>query len=324
MNLELAKPDHLDVWLAIFTSNQRLLRAADAGDRSQCIGSMKDLLESVAKVVVTTRGETVEPNVRFPKVITRAHVALERQPGEGLVADSPLREIAQSAMTIATQFAQLRNAMGTGHGRAYEPEIEDEMFEVGMEAGMLWLRWALRRLGAMAFGLPKPLVNDLRRGTPFRRGAVAARLEAAHLESLDEAEQRRVGVAVGQRAMRETFLVREEGVRACANSTDLVRWPPAYRIGVMEGLFFNDREQLTLDNWMADVVSQVIAPHPDLGRHLTVLAERISSVPDLVSETDVETALSAHEMMRAGRDLLPESTRKIWDVITGAINPGPL
>src|SRR3712207_6471320 len=88
---------------------------------------------------------------------------------------------------------------------------------------MLWTRWALRRLGHLLFGMPTSLVNDLDQGATFYSGLRTARLEATGLDRLAEPDQRRVGLAVAQRAMRGTLLAAREGVRACADSDDLMR-----------------------------------------------------------------------------------------------------
>lgn len=84
----------------------------------------------------------------------------------------------------------------------------------------------------------EPLVGDLQSGVPFSKGVLAARLAAANVPALEESEQRRLGVAVGQRAARETFTVRIDGIDACAQ--DPGRWPDPYREGVTEGLFINE------------------------------------------------------------------------------------
>lgn len=312
MDLELERPNHIGEveWEAISAYHERLLRAGDARDRPQSIGSLKDLMECIAKAVVTMRGEVVEPALDFQSLITRAHRALERQPGEGLSATPPLRSVSQGAKSIAINVASLRNAFGTGHGRAYEPEINDELFNVGLEAGMLWCRWALRRLGALAFGLPEALIRDL--GTAwFLRGEVAARLDAANLRALPETEQRRVGIAVGRRSMRETFLVRQEGVAACANSTDLQRWPSAYRVGVLWGLFFDAHEELTIDRWMADVVPLIVAPVAELNSQLKDLRDTISRIPAPLTNVDFARPYEIQALLRSGEDLLPADSRRL-------------
>ena len=40
--------------------------------------------------------------------------------------------------------------------------------------------------------------------------------------------------------MRDTVLVRIEGVQACASSDSLEQWPLHYRRGLIDGLFFDE------------------------------------------------------------------------------------
>lgn len=40
--------------------------------------------------------------------------------------------------------------------------------------------------------------------------------------------------------MRDTVLVRIEGVQACASSDSLEQWPLHYRRGLTDGLFFDE------------------------------------------------------------------------------------
>jgi hypothetical protein len=159
---------------------------------------------------------------------------LGRQPGEGLSDSTPLRDIAGGLKTIATQFAELRNAFGSGHGRSYEPEVVEEIIAFSVDAAVLWVRWALRRLEQQLYGALTPFINDPDHGI-FYGQELANRLVPANVQELDEPDQRRLGVAVGQRAMRDAFLAKEQGVEACA-SGGLDQWPAGYRRGLLAGL----------------------------------------------------------------------------------------
>jgi hypothetical protein len=72
-----------------------------AGDRGQAVGSAKDLVETLARIVLTIGGDAVPANAPYQSVVTSAHKALDRQPGVGLTRSEPLRTVAQSAKTIA-------------------------------------------------------------------------------------------------------------------------------------------------------------------------------------------------------------------------------
>lgn len=76
-----------------------------------------------------------------------------------------------------------------------------------------------------------PLIASVAGTGTFSRDVLTRRLAAAGLESLGVDDLRRLGQAVGQRALSGTFMVRIEG----ADSDDLVRWPPAYRVALVTG-----------------------------------------------------------------------------------------
>lgn len=148
-----------------------------------------------------------------------------------MASQPPLRDIAQSAKSSAIAINRLRSTHGTGHGRPRAPQIFPEQAEMSVDAALLWSRWALRRVDAIVDGRASDLVRDLNNAV-FRRGDLARRLTAADLSSLDEVEQRRLGVAVGQRAARDTFVVLEDGV-----ISDTARTAPvAYRCGVFRAV----------------------------------------------------------------------------------------
>lgn len=324
MDLDLQRPEFIDddSWRSIEAYHTRLVRAVEAEDQPQAIGSMKDLIETISKVILTLRGEVIERTADFHEVVGRAQAAIERQPGHGLAQAEPIRSISQGALTMARRLGEIRNELGTGHGRALEPLVESEIYSVGIEAGMLWCRWSLTRLSALAFGLPDPLIHDLYRST-FYRGDLARRLAAARLNELDPTQQRQLGVAVGRRAMRETFLVRDEGVRSCADSEDLAQWPPHYRVGVLNGLFFGEQEQLTLDEWMASIAPRLVAPVPDLAAHIEELRTKISHMNNPLMDIDFNQAMAIYQRLRAGAIRLPEPARTAWLAIADHFDPTP-
>jgi hypothetical protein len=107
--------------------------------------------------------------------------------------------------------------------------IEDEVLETCVDGALLWIRWALRRLQFLLIGDLQPLLADLR-GSTFRLGELAIRLQAANLPDLLPDDQRLLGVAVGQRAALNTFTVRIDGIEACgASGTWLRGRPPTER-----------------------------------------------------------------------------------------------
>ncbi|WP_030334741.1 abortive infection family protein [Micromonospora parva] len=240
------------------------------------VGSAKDLVEATARVVLDARGRTAGSGEEFDKVLGDAHRAIEHQVGPGVAADAAVRQAATSARKLAGVLRELRNTYGTGHGRSALPLLEDEILETCVDAALLWTRWALRRLQLVLLGSLQPLIADLRSAS-FSRGSLATRLAAVDLPHLQTADQRQLGVAVGQRASRNTFTVRADGVEACAQSQDAAAWPLGYREGVVEGLFLDQFGQLHLDEQARAprLAVEILAPHPDRTRILVELAERI-------------------------------------------------
>lgn len=276
----LVRPDGLDdtAWGAINSYADRLRGALRGQDRELAVGSCKDLVESVARVVLTTRGDPAASKTDYLDVLKPAHTVLEYQPGPGLTPDAPARAIASAAMKMAVRLRELRNDYGTGHGRAAAPVVQDEVLDLAVDGALVWVRWALRRLEHLLAGQLVPLLNDLR-GAAYSRAQWAARLIAADVPHLDVADQRRLGVAVGQRAAEGTFVVREVGIEVPLDDPNDAAWPAAYREGVVEGAFLNPWGQVQVD---------------DGQRAIRPVARMADTVPDPVSLIrDLRTKLSA-------------------------------
>jgi len=300
-------------WTAIMATIERLGRATSAGDLSQAVGVAKELVESVARSVLVVRGEVVAENAAFTGVVARAHEVLERQPGKGLTQAEPLRSVMQNAKAMACKLGDLRNSYGTGHGRAVEPQVTDELSQVCTDAALMWSRWALRRLNALAQGMPTPLINDLLGGGIFRSGLFTERLASADLPHQEPEVQRRIGVAVGQRAMRETFVVRQDGIEECAERDAPEIWPAAYREGAFEGLFVDPYGQLTVDSWSARWAPRLIAPLENPADVIGNLTARIGelSVAGLPPDGGTRDELIAD--LSAGSRFLPAGSQSPWN-----------
>lgn len=276
--LEFQRPDGLDdpSWAAIEAHRQRLQRAERDHDLALIVGTAKELVEAVAKVTLDVRGETVGSSADFSEVINRAHAALDRQPGHGLASDAPTRDVAQAGKTMALKLGELRNQLGTGHGRVLPPETLDEHAFVCAAAARLWCGWALRRLDHLIAGVPAILARDLTGGKIFRSGNLETRLLQANLPSLDEPDQRMLGKAVAHRAMQDTFIVRKEGVEACAASADMQTWPEAYRAGVIEGLFIDRQGYLDASPNLIPLAARILNTIPRAGSVLGALVHQLA------------------------------------------------
>ncbi|GAB1814381.1 abortive infection family protein [Mycobacterium sp. MUNTM1] len=278
-DLDLAKPVGIDqdAWTTILAHRNRLRDATRTADRALVLGRAKELAESVARVVITERGQVALSNSSFPDLIKSAHEVLHRQPGQDLSNDTHLRALVQGAMKIVIRVGDIRNSHGSGHGRAREPHVETEMAAVAVAGTMLWVRWALGRLAPLILGQPTTLISDLLAGVHFYTGILAARLQAANIAALDTPIQQRLGNAVGIRAMRDTVLVQREGVRACANSDSLDEWPMPYRRGLVNALFFDENGNVRTARWAIELVPDIIAPAPDQQAELDRLLVMLGS-----------------------------------------------
>ncbi|MFI0577615.1 hypothetical protein [Streptomyces tendae] len=155
-------------------------------------------------------------------------------------------------------------------------------------------------------------MHDLR-GALFSGGDLAARLAAANLTGLDEPEQRRLGVAVGQRSARETFNVRLEGIRACADNHE--RWPDDYRQGVVEGLFLNEDGQVEARPRISpECAADVLQHHSAPERVLAGLREVLSTASwSVLFQQENPAVITA---MREQLPRLPDLGQQPWtDII---------
>jgi Abortive infection C-terminus len=272
-DLDLVRPLGIDAqaWIAINGHPDRLVEARRGGDKSLVIGRAKELAESVARVVISERGQVAPAAADFPSLVDSAHAVLKRQPGTDLSNDPELRGLVQGAMKIVKSVGTVRNSFGSGHGRAREPRVEQEMVDIAVAATMLWVRWALGRLAPLILGQPTSLISDLLDGAHFYKGNLAERLRAANIGDLDTSIQQKLGTAVGIRAMRDTVLVQVEGVRACASSDFLEEWPLHYRRGVVDGLFFDENGRVRTTQWAVEHVPGVLGPIQDQSAELDTL-----------------------------------------------------
>lgn len=322
--MNLRRPEGLegDHWAAIAQSEERLQRADREPDPQLVVGSAKELVETVAKVIISARGLTIRNNADFSEVVTTAHKCLERQPGEGLATDAEIRTIAQAAKTIAIEVNRLRGRYGTGHGQAFVPEVTEEHTTVVVDAARLWCRWALRRLEHLIEGAPAGLIRDLR-GTTFTRGLLARRLASANLGQLDAVEQHALGVAVGRRASSGTFLVREEGVDPAVESGDVETWPPAYRVGIVEGSFLDERGYVAVTTTMASRATALLRVVPDVDAVSAQLLRQAGEADWSYRFEDDEKRAAVIQTMRDTVQELPtEQSRSNWLALADRFGAG--
>jgi hypothetical protein len=278
----LPRPEALDgdAWAAIRHHVDKLSGACQSGMPMAAVGSAKELVESIARVVLAARGQQAPKNIDFESLLTRAHHELEKPGGDGLSNDTRVRDTASMARKLVTKLGTVRNDYGDGHGRELLPDVPNEVVETYIDGSLLWSRWALRRLHHYIDGDVQALVRDLH-NSAFYGGTLARRLDAAGIPSLPEDDQRGVGVAVGQCASDDFVIAWNEGVEPCINSTDTGRWPLAYREGLATGLLLSREGEIRV-RWNATSPSAalaVLSPHSHRTKVLADLADKLDGAP---------------------------------------------
>lgn len=291
----------------------RLVAATKAHDLAAVVGCAKELAESVARIVLGVRGESPPSKAKFRVLINDCHDALDRQPGEGLgSADEDVSRMAQALKNLVTPLSDLRNRVGTGHGRATVAPVLEEQALVAVNAAWLWAEWCLRRLPSYILGDSGALIERLRSGI-FYKGDLSAHLAAIKFHELSEADQTAVGVAVGRRAVGGTFVVWREGVEPLLNRS--ANFPTRYRAGVRRGLLIDENGALSTTKNAVEEVLQLVMVEEDPDLSVSELANLISEstwtslrVPDPPRRSDV--VAFAQEAAR----VLPVATRETWQL----------
>lgn len=86
---DVTRPEHLgdDGWAAVESALNRLRLAQQLQDLPEVVGKAKELVETVANVVVAAADGTLTDNANFVPTVKAAQAALKRQPGVGLSQD---------------------------------------------------------------------------------------------------------------------------------------------------------------------------------------------------------------------------------------------
>lgn len=261
-SLSLDRPEHLDddSWRAVEEARRRVHFAHQMGDLSEVVGKAKELVETVARVAILSAEGTVNEKLDFQPTVAAAHKALERQPGVGLANNEPLRAIAQSARTLATSLAPLRNEFGTGHGRARVPDVAEETATLCVEAAFLWTRWALKRLGHLLADYPNDLIAAVQTGTT--QGVLRAKFAAADLPQQPVEVQHLIGVTFGRQSAGGFFNATEVGVEPAIDG-GLDAYPLAYRQGLLEGMLLAAEGRVGLTDFYAKWFVSLLAALPE-------------------------------------------------------------
>lgn len=286
---EIQRPKYLghEHWECITAELDRLRRSLEADDNSQALSDLKCLVESVARVALDIAGEPAQSNDSLDSTVKRAHDLLAEQPGHSLARGGDFSKMASQACRMARNLGNIRNQYGGGHGRANTPSIQNEMVDLALDGSLTWTRWAVRRLGLFSEGRPTALIRDLvEEPTTFHSGVLRRRLEAANLAKLEAHHQQELGVAVGQRVMQQTFVVKWDGLIPCLESDDLTVWPIGYRLGLLRGLWFDPDEHSTVTPQSIKDGLSLLDPVPDCAQALQDQVTRVRestqpSLPDV-------------------------------------------
>lgn len=283
--------------MAIDEARGRVSLACQMGDLAEVVGKSKELVETVARVVVLSTEGTVNEKLDFQPTVKAAHKALERQPGVGLANSEPLRAIVQSAQTLATSLAPLRNEFGTGHGRARVPDVVEETASLCVEASFLWSKWAIRRLGHLLADYPNDLIAAVQ--TAISRDKLRDKLVAADLPQQPAEVQHLIGVTFGRQSAGGFFNATEVGVEPAIDG-GLDAYPLAYRQGLLEGMLLAAEGTVGLtDSYAKWFVSLLAAlPEEEANDTMSQLAAKVDGA-DWITTWRSDTAVKPEFVLEA-------------------------
>lgn len=325
---DIDRPEYLsdEYWACVEQEIIRLARSLDADDGGQVLSDLKCLVECIAKIVLDIDGNPASSNAAYADTVKRAHRLLADQPGHELVNQSAFGQIATQANKMVGNLGTIRNDYGGGHGRGRPPALKDEMVTLALDGGLLWVRWALRRVGYFALGRPEPIIEALVGTSPsiFRAGWLKRRLLAANLPALEPRYQRSIGVAVGQRLMSGTFVVRADGLDPVLESDDLTTWPRGYRLGLTHGMWFDETGRPTLTPTSVENGLKVLDPVSDCADELDDLVGKIETTrPQGPLGDDFEKGLGAQEFVVDRVAVRPEAERPALERLARNIFAAP-
>jgi hypothetical protein len=313
---DLPRPEHLedDGWRAIESARDRLQLAWQLKDFQEVVGKAKELVETVAKVVVAAADGTLGDSADFVPTVKAAHQSLKRQPGMDLSQDEALRAITQAAQTMASSLAPLRNSYGTGHGRARVPDVSVEMATLTAETALVWCRWALRRLGHLLADYPNDLIGAVHTGTS--RNVLRDKFKAAALSQQPEEIQHRIGVAFGQQAAGGFGNATEVGMEPAIDG-GFDEYPIDYRKGLIEGMLLTGGGSIGLTtfyvSWFVSLLGSL--PEPDARELLERLGAAAATAPWMEKwrgSTIVEPS-AVVATLRAEGERLPDGLSSAFD-----------
>lgn len=231
---------------AIAAAKARIERASAATDPEGIIGGAKDLVETVAKVVLDVVGQSYGSDTPVQKLASISMKAL------GISEERPaLHRLGGSMATAAGAIGELRNSDGTGHGRSSPSTINARHAEFVWAAASAWCTWMLtlaedKLADASRFD---SALADIGGERVFRRGALRAYLDELQLDAAPHEVQRKLGLAVARRwTINSTFMPRLDVIDPLAEGAE--DFPLTFQEGLIEGLLLdsNGRVRMRADD----------------------------------------------------------------------------
>lgn len=221
---------------AIAAATARIDSASAAADLEGIIGASKDLVETVAKVVLDVVGQSYGSDTPVQKLASISMRAL------GIADERPaLHRLGGSMATAAGAIGELRNSDGTGHGRSAPSTLNARHAEFARAAASAWCTWMLalaedKLADTSRFNKALAEIGGER---VFRRGALKAYLDELQLDAAPREVQRKLGLAVARRwTMNSTFMPRIDVIDPLAEGTE--DFPLSFQEGLIEGLLLDN------------------------------------------------------------------------------------
>jgi hypothetical protein len=118
-------------------------------DPANAIGSSKELIESVCKLALEHLGETYDAHTGIPVLVKQTLKALHLHPdtvAPTAPAAETIKRILGSLSALAIGVAELRNEIGTGHGRAVVHSLSARHAHLAVGAATTFARLLLETL----------------------------------------------------------------------------------------------------------------------------------------------------------------------------------
>ncbi|MGN6373575.1 MAG: abortive infection family protein [Solirubrobacteraceae bacterium] len=113
---------------AIAEPLSRLRETLDNEQYPAAIGAAKELVEAACKVVIERAGESSSKSASLPTLYKQAQATYR--------VDAPAVPVTKGLVSTVQRLAELRNAVGAGHGRASSPEVEARDGRIAASAGV--------------------------------------------------------------------------------------------------------------------------------------------------------------------------------------------